>query len=581
MPRTRTFLISLANAGTSRPITPRGTALLRNLPSNFTPLKIRIQPCRTSETHRQACTYIPAAETAYPEEARCFIQIWELDQWSRGRGSFTRRRSGTEQDTAAQEGQNEFLAEFGGFIKEDDRNRYSFVTDETRTTIPSASDDRGTGKLILKIAQLQNDTIAETPLEVTVPIRGEVETRLEIGIAYQDSAEQRSYTDEYSRPVYHIWNMSKIIEDQLQAGGLRVSFCVRYNREIDDRTLDYYINHKSRSDPWPPAEQSLRQWLDGQTSPPTLAFVPSERLLSAIQNDENFPDASTGMAREWNTLYVNDAGEIGVGRFMLAGWSTSSRPIKSGISTLIDQVYRQHMDSIGEKPKVCKVAIFCHGSTQSLLIRGRNFGDTSPRLDPPKVGQNLGIPHLSAFVRSFIVAEGGGQRKLLSDNVIFALYACLAGRSSYAPRPSPQDEEAFRTDPTYGQQPGPEQVLGEGTFARVLRDELHLDGRFPLAHVYAHTNAGPAALNPHIRLFTEHMRLPFEIDLVNLFSETGQHNESELSSYKTPPSLFHRDAMFCDPRVLLNYWENPYRSAATLDSDDRLVQLRDEIMGGS
>lgn len=435
MPATRTFLISLANAAeTGMPIRPLGDRLLRNLPSNFTPLKIRIQPCRASETQSQTCKYIPEAETDYPEEARCFIQIWELDQWSRGRGPSTRRRSGTEQDTAAQESQNEFLAEFGGFIKQVTGNRYRFVTDGTGITIPSASDDRGTGKLILRIDKLQDNTITGTPLEEKVPIQGEVETRLEIGVAYQDSAGQRSYTDEYSRPVYHMWNMSKIIEDQLQAGGLRVLFYVSYNREIDDRTLRYYTSQDSAA---PPA-RTLRQWQSSQTPPPSLPFNPSGRLLSKIKNDRNFPDASTGMSREWHTLYVNGAGEIGVGRFMITGWSTSSRPIKSNISTLIDQVYRQHMDSTGEKPKVCKVGIFCHGARQSLLTRGRNPGDTSPGQDPPKVGQNIGLSNLSAFVQSFIVAEGEGQRKLLSDNVIFALYACLTGRSSYAPMPPPR-----------------------------------------------------------------------------------------------------------------------------------------------
>lgn len=75
------------------------------------------------------------------------------------------------------------------------------------------------------------------------------------------------------------------------------------------------------------------------------------------------------------------------------------------------------------------------------------------------------------------------------------------------------------------------------------------------------------------------MREAFDVDLVNLFSETGQCSESELGTFTGTPSFSHRDAMFCDPGELLNYWTNPYRAAMTLDSNDRLVQIRDEIMG--
>ena len=191
---TSNFIISLALES--------GTALSENSSrpqqSGLTPLKIRIQAARRGSRSAQQCHFIPESESSWPASERCYIQIWELDQWSSGRGR------GSEEDSSAQSTSNELLAELGGFIKEVARNDFRFISDDSG--IPHTPENQRTQRIILVLQRLENGRMAATNRRIEIPVLGEREIKIELGIVYQDSTGHREYANNYSLPVYHLFS---------------------------------------------------------------------------------------------------------------------------------------------------------------------------------------------------------------------------------------------------------------------------------------------------------------------------------------------------------------------------------------
>jgi hypothetical protein len=520
MPLTSEFLITLARSESSGKLKDNQ---IKPSQSNLIPLEIRVR-LSANKKDVQKCKYISSKEkeTEYPDDARCYIQIWELDSWTvetKKKGK-TVKETGKDKDSTITKSdktkKNDFLAEFGGFIKEVKKGKeYKFVTDGKGTTIPKAPTDKKLGKLLLKMDQLQKDgpTIKK---DVTVPIQGEVETILEIGVVYQETANQQSYTDNYSRPVYHIRNMSKIIQEQLNEGGLRMLCYTEYNRNIDKADLKFYEQNRDNKKltgkkkiphVTEDVRENLKDWLTelkkNKKYDGNIPAQSSTLSIYKIVNDANFPYASGKFAKEVNSLYINSKNELEVRCFEIFGW----KEIRSNVNKLIEAVYKQYMGSTGEKPKVLKLGIYCHGEPKILCTAGRLPDQAGTGKKPV---DNLKISKVPEFVESFIVREGEKDRKLLADNVLFALYACSTGRSSFTDggvsyRDGSKTVHIPRSgkkeDNTFGKNLPPGKSLGEGSFARALRDALHLNGRFPKAHVYSHTTVGTADANPKIRLF--------------------------------------------------------------------------------
>lgn len=188
------FLISLALENG----TPLSDNASRPSQSNLTPLIIRIQEARRRSSSAQSCHYIPESEHSWPATEKCYMQIWELNQWSEGRGR------GTEEDSSAQSTHNELLAELGGFIKQTGRNRFRFISDGSG--IPQAQQNPRIQKIMLILQRLQNGRLVEEAERIEIPVTGESEIKLELGIVYQNSAGQSEYEDNYTRPVYHLFS---------------------------------------------------------------------------------------------------------------------------------------------------------------------------------------------------------------------------------------------------------------------------------------------------------------------------------------------------------------------------------------
>jgi hypothetical protein len=531
-PSKNKFLITLSSADGGKKLTDNEK---RPFQSNFVPLEIRVQrSAKKKDPMAQECRYISSKETEYPKGARCYIQIWELDTWAveKKKGKKKVQEKVQDKDGSAKKSaecaKNDFLAEFGGFIKEiinEEKKEYKFITDGKETTIPKAPADKKLGKLILRIDELrQNGQIYKK--DIAVPIQGEVESILEIGVAYQDKPNQQTYTDNYTRPVYPIVNISKIIEEQLKEGGLRVICYVQLERDIDTEAHDFYKQIREsipiekqkgkKLFPYPSAPKlSLEKWLSELKMKEKKPSEPiSTRKLFDIQNDRNFKHASGKLEEKFKSLRVDDNGRIIVGRILLV---EGKQEIVSNIKRLIDAVYEQHMESKGEKPKVFKLGIYCHGSPNRLMTGGRiKKFDRNNNKDKPdhdygrKEGGDITKDNVDDFVSRFVVKEEGKERKLPADNIVFALYACSTGRSSYTDalthdvkNPDGSTTPKSHFDNTFGKdQPQPPgKSRGEGSFARALRDKLHLVGRFPNACVHSHTTAGDADANPYIRRF--------------------------------------------------------------------------------
>src|SRR6266403_2384181 len=116
----RPMLISLARANNGKGLSENQK---RPLQTNLIPLGIVVQSCAKKARNSQLCRVIPQTTPTFEESARCYIQLWELDEWENGKDPVN------DPDPDAAGTTNDFLAEIGGFIKQVGINQFKFVTD--------------------------------------------------------------------------------------------------------------------------------------------------------------------------------------------------------------------------------------------------------------------------------------------------------------------------------------------------------------------------------------------------------------------------------------------------------------------
>lgn len=184
------FLFSLAKHGSrNKPLSSQA-----NYPvsTNLTPIKIKVQ--RTSSRRRRypRLQYLPKNASQWPQSAKCYLQIWELDRWR------IRRRRDREYDAAAARTNNDLVIEIPGFIQYMGSNTFRFVAEKT-VKPPAAANRR---PIVLMIDTIDKNTVATK--KVSIPVPGEQENCFEMGVVCETSAGQKRYTARYNYPVYFI-----------------------------------------------------------------------------------------------------------------------------------------------------------------------------------------------------------------------------------------------------------------------------------------------------------------------------------------------------------------------------------------
>ena len=160
--------------------------------TNLTPIKIKVQ--RTSRRRRQypKLQYLPKSTNQWPQAAKCYLQVWELDRWR------IRRRRDREYDAGAARSTNDFLIEIPGFIQYLGSNSFRFVAEKAIRPTPAAN----RRSIVLMIDTIDKNTV--TTKKVPIPVLGELENCFEIGVVCETSVNQRRYTNRFNYPVYFI-----------------------------------------------------------------------------------------------------------------------------------------------------------------------------------------------------------------------------------------------------------------------------------------------------------------------------------------------------------------------------------------
>ena len=163
------------------------------IPTNLTPLQIKIQPARP-KSKEPLFEFVAEDQQDWPQQSKAYIQIWEVDKWKEG------RRKGKEYDTSAQKTGNDLVVEFGGFIKKDGPKKFRFVSDGPVS--PSPPVNKQNRSIVLMVDTLEKNQVSQK--KVSLPVTGENELCFEIGIVCEKSAGQKRYKNQYNRNVYHI-----------------------------------------------------------------------------------------------------------------------------------------------------------------------------------------------------------------------------------------------------------------------------------------------------------------------------------------------------------------------------------------
>ena len=179
---------------------------LRGLPSTRVPLSITVRQSRRKSRLGFQLPFVPYEQAEYGSDARCVLQIWELDRW-RGQGR-------DDDSTARGSRDNELLGEIEGFIKESERRKtrrtFIFLTDQNPAQ-PAAQSDQNKGRIVIKLAQLQpGGRISAGGIDWPLNVSGEIENRLEIGISIRPKSKTLDFKNKaFPYPVVYLHKISE------------------------------------------------------------------------------------------------------------------------------------------------------------------------------------------------------------------------------------------------------------------------------------------------------------------------------------------------------------------------------------
>jgi hypothetical protein len=183
----------------------------RQLPSTRTPMIIKLRPATKGKLRFQL-PFVPQDKYEYPSDARCVLQVWELDRYK----SLVRGVSGStgENDESVNK-DNELLGEIEGFVKQTEKRtkkseaKFIFVADQNLVA-PSDLNDQKKQRITIKINRIAEDRISIYLDDWVLDVTGEIETRLEIGISMREVSEKIDFkTREFPYPVLYLHKISQ------------------------------------------------------------------------------------------------------------------------------------------------------------------------------------------------------------------------------------------------------------------------------------------------------------------------------------------------------------------------------------
>jgi hypothetical protein len=473
MPNTERFIPKLEVDG------PSGTTK-----TNLKPLKITITRA-SRRTDGTELPYISADDTTPPgDDTKVWLQIWECDSFE-----------GSRQQSGGAHSTNQFLVEIPGFIKQTESGgaTYEFKVLEA----PTLAGGDSVGWFILKVKD-SHDQPYGGDAGFIVPIVGEAEDEVDLGVTLETSAGTRTHASQKwaHASCLHVSNLTHVIGAMLAEGGLTLAFWADIN-DADMRADRASWSSNGRT---PPLMEDGHKSARGDRS---------NKFIADIINDAEFEVQAGIFATRFHSLRLNAAGDLVLG---CTAFCEGEAQISSAVTAICQKVHSDFLRGQGDPPKLRRIAMMAHGWYNGIWTK--------------RPDHFMGKDAARAFARDLAPN--------CLDDLLFTLYACLCGFKGDA------------GDATFGSDPAAGKRLGENSFAESLCQSLK-DAGLSRAAVWAHTTAGHTTRNPNLRAFVASQGdAPNAADLVWLVQDrpaTSRERSSKITSFIVKASRQGDDVM--------------------------------------